>query len=165
MEPRLACGHDPLAIAAVADGAASASERATVEAVLLSCRACRDYWHELRWLAEALRTPSPPPPTNLTQRVMAAVEREERKRTPLRVGMALVAVLLIVMGIAMTIAPADGLTESVAATEPLWTDMAATMGDPLTLAVEVDRIAIAGLSMAVGASVFLLTRLIRTTEA
>jgi predicted anti-sigma-YlaC factor YlaD len=163
MEPRLACGHDPLAIAAVADGAATKAERAEVEERLLSCRSCLGYWEEVRWLHQALRDTPPAPPTELPSRVMAAIAREERKRIPARFAVALMAAVVIVMGLAMTIAPADGLAESPAA-EPLWTDLASAVVEPLTVALELDRIAVAGLSVAVAASVFLLARLVRVNE-
>ena len=164
MEPRLACGHDPLAIAAVADGAALGAERAEVEERLLTCRSCLRYWEDLRWLNEALRDPRPPlPPAELPSRVMAAVAREERKRVPARFAVALLAAVVIVMGLAMTVAPADGLAESVVA-EPFWTDLHYAVVEPLALTLELDRVAVAGLSVAVAASAFLLSRLIRLSE-
>lgn len=164
MEPRLACGHDPLAIAAVADGAASALERAEVEERLLACRSCLRYWERLRWLAEALRATPPPPPVDLTTRVLAAVEREERRRLPLRFAVTLAAALLVVVGMAMTVAPAEGLAESSVVAEPIWVDLAGGVAEPLSLAMEFDRLVVAGLSVALVASVVLLGRLIRVSE-
>ncbi|MCS6801732.1 MAG: zf-HC2 domain-containing protein [Chloroflexota bacterium] len=164
MEPRLACGHDPLAIAAVADGEASAEERARVEERLLTCRSCLRYWERMRWLREAFLQAAPPPSVNLTPRIMAAIEREERRRLPLRFAVALVAAILIVVGMAMTIAPADSLAESSVVADPLWLDFAGAVTEPLAVAGELDRVVVMGLSVAVAASVVLLSRLVRVSE-
>jgi predicted anti-sigma-YlaC factor YlaD len=164
MEPKLSCGHDPLAIAAVADGAASALERAEVEERLLACRSCLRYWERLRWLAQALRETPPPPPIDLASRVLAAVEREERRRLPLRFAVTLAAALFVMIGMAMTIAPAEGLAESAAVGEPIWVDLTGAVAEPLSLAIEMDRLVVAGLSLALVASVVLLGRLIRVSE-
>lgn len=162
MDPVLACGHDPLAIATFADGEAATPDRAMVEEWLLSCRDCRSYWDSLReldhWFVLARLDA---PPAGFSRRVMAGVARRERGRIPIQFGIAAVAAALIVIGVAMTMAPAEGLAGSVVASDPGWSDLATGLGEPLALAFEMDVVAVSGLCVAVAASVFLLSRLIQ----
>jgi anti-sigma factor RsiW len=157
--PLLACRHDPEPLAALVDGIASPSERQLVEAQLLTCRDCREYLEQLRWLGEQLRTLAwDAPPPAFVPAVMRQVHRVERQRLPARLAAGLLAAAVFFSGLVLTVGPAPSLAEASLVAEP---DLVAatTWIDPLLTTTQFDSVAIAGLSVAVAASAFLLTRL------
>ena len=92
METLLRCGHDALRVAALADGELTTAERQAVEAILLDCACCRDYWDSLSELNRLMVGTIPMvAPAGFATRVNAEIGRVERRKLPLQLLVAFAA--------------------------------------------------------------------------
>lgn len=161
MERRSPCGHSTLDLFALADGELEGDARYAVETRVVECSACREALTRIQATNHLLMSlPADEAAPDLTGQVMGRIRSARRKRRPLQVFVAAAAAVLLFIGIASAVAPAEGLGADMTETgDPSLASVTVAVADPLGLAMEVEPLVVGGLVLALGTCGFLLFRL------
>lgn len=156
MRDLLACSHPAGALHDLLDNRLEGPAKRETETVILECPICRDYFFSLREISTELRqVPAEKAPMGFSVSTMDLIRKEEKRKRPYQALVGIAAGLVVLLGIGMSIGPAETAPE----TEAL-PDAAVVVEVDGSIPLTADGWAIAGVSLALVGSAFLLKRLV-----